>query len=376
MRAGGVNFKDVLIALGIYPAGARIGNEAAGVVLEVGPGVGDLTPGDRVTGLFSGAFGPLAVTDSRLVARIPDSWSFVQAASMPLGLLTAYYALVDLADVQPHERLLVHSAAGGVGMAAVQLARHLGVEVFATASIGKWRTLEEQGLDAAHIASSRELSFKQRFLDATADQGVDVVLNSLAREFVDASLELLPRGGRFVEMGKTDVRDPAVLAAEHEGVLYRAFDLMDAGPARIEEMFVALMDLFERGVLKLPPIRVWDVRRAPEALRFMSQARHVGKIVLTVPVSHPDMRGTVLITGGTGGLGALLAKHLVIEHGIRNLLLVSRAGEAAPGARGLARELTERGASVRIVSCDVSDREQVASGDRLGRRGVRALRGG
>jgi acyl transferase domain-containing protein/D-arabinose 1-dehydrogenase-like Zn-dependent alcohol dehydrogenase len=359
VRAAGVNFKDVLLALGVYPGGGTIGNEAAGVVLEVGPGVGRLAPGDRVTGLFSGAFGPLAVTDSRLVAPIPDDWSFAQAASMPLTFLTAYYALVDLADIQPGERLLVHSAAGGVGMAAVQLARRLGVEVFATASPRKWRTLEEQGLDAAHIASSRDLAFKERFLDATSAEGVDVVLNSLAREFVDSSLELLHGGGRFVEMGKTDVRDPAVLAAEHEGVVYRAFDLIEAGPERIEEMFVALMDLFAQGELRLPPIRVWDVRRAPEALRFMSQARHVGKIVLTVPVSHPDPGGTVLITGGTGGLGALLARHLVVERGARSLLLVSRAGEAAAGADGLARELEDLGASVGVLSCDVSDREQL-----------------
>jgi acyl transferase domain-containing protein/NAD(P)-dependent dehydrogenase (short-subunit alcohol dehydrogenase family)/D-arabinose 1-dehydrogenase-like Zn-dependent alcohol dehydrogenase/acyl carrier protein len=359
VRAGGVNFKDVLIALGMYPGEASIGNEAAGVVLEVGPGVTDLAPGDRVTGLFSGGFGPQAITDSRLLAKMPVQWSFAQAASMPLVFLTAYYALVDLADMQPRERLLVHSAAGGVGMAALQLARHLDVEVFATASSGKWPTLENQGLDPARIASSRELGFKERFLEATGAEGVEVVLNSLAREFVDASLELLPRGGRFIEMGKTDVRDPLDIAREHQGVVYRAFDLMDAGPARIKEMFLVLMDLFERGVLELAPMRVWDVRRAPEALRFMSQARHVGKIVLTVPVSRPESEGTVLITGGTGGLGAMLARHYVTERGARNLLLVSRSGQAAPGAARVREELQELGASVRIAGCDVSDREQL-----------------
>jgi candicidin polyketide synthase FscE len=359
VRAGGMNFKDVLIALGMYPGGGTIGNEAAGVVLEVGAGVEGLVPGDRVMGLFAGAFGPVAITDSRLLAGIPEDWSFVEAAAVPLVFLTAYYALVDLADVQPRERLLVHSAAGGVGMAAAQLARHLGVEVFATASAGKWAVLEEQGLEATHIASSRDLDFRERFLGETAGRGVDVVLNSLAREFVDASLELLPRGGRFVEMGKTDVRDPAEVAGAHEGVLYRAFDLMDAGAERIAEMLASLVDLFERGVLELPPIRVWDVRRAPQAMRFMSQARHVGKIVLTVPVSRSGDEGTVLITGGTGGLGAVLARHMVVDRGVRNLLLVSRAGEAAPGASLLREDLSGLGASVRIASCDVSDREQL-----------------
>jgi acyl transferase domain-containing protein/acyl carrier protein len=359
VRAAGVNFKDVLIALGMYPGEATIGNEAAGVVLEIGTAVKDLVPGDRVTGLFSGAFSTIAVTDARLVARIPADWSFAQAASMPLVFLTAYYALTDLAAARPGERLLVHSAAGGVGMAAVQLAGYLGLEVFGTASAGKWGVLEEQGLQATHIGSSRDLSFRERFLEQTAGAGVDVVLNSLTGELVDASLGLLGSGGRFLEMGKTDVRDAAELAAEHEGVHYRAFDLMDAGPERIAEMLAALMGLFEDGALKLPPIRAWDVRRAPEALRFMSQARHVGKIVLTTPSRGFGADGTVLITGGTGGLGSLLAKHLVVRHGVRNLLLASRAGEAAAGAQELRSELAGLGASVRIVACDVSEREQL-----------------
>jgi acyl transferase domain-containing protein/acyl carrier protein len=360
VRAAGVNFRDVLIALGLYPGeDMLLGGEAAGVVMETGAAVEGLAPGDRVMGLFSGALGPLAVTDGRLVVRMPEHWTFAQAASMPVAFLTAYYALFDLADLQSHQRLLVHSAAGGVGMAAVQLARHLGIEVLGTASSGKWGVLEQCGLDTAHIGNSRELSFRDGFLETTDGDGVDVVLNSLVGDFVDASLDLLPRGGCFLEMGKTDVRDPAQVADEHEGVVYRAFDLMDAGPARIEEMLTTLVELFERGALKLPPIRVWDVRHTPDALRFMSQARHVGKIVLTLPASRLASDGTLLITGGTGGLGAVLARHLVVAYGVRNLLLASRAGAAAPGARRLREELEELGASVRIVGCDVSDRDQI-----------------
>ncbi|MGY5138634.1 polyketide synthase dehydratase domain-containing protein, partial [Streptomyces nigrescens] len=191
VRAAGVNFRDVLNALGMYPGEAgALGSEGAGVVLEVGAGVHDLQPGDRVMGMFFGAFGPLAVADRRLLARIPDGWSFAQAASVPVVFLTAYYALVELAEVQAGESVLVHSAAGGVGMAAVQLARHLGAEVFGTASPGKWETLRSSGLDEAHLASSRDLDFERSFLATTAGRGVDVVLDSLAREFVDASLRL------------------------------------------------------------------------------------------------------------------------------------------------------------------------------------------
>ncbi|MGW9434308.1 zinc-binding dehydrogenase, partial [Streptomyces decoyicus] len=300
VRAAGVNFRDVLNVLGTYPGDAgALGLEGAGVVTETGPGVVGLAPGDRVMGLFPYAFGPVAVADERMVVRVPEGWSFAQAASVPVAFLTAYHALVELGGVRSGESVLVHAGAGGVGMAAVQLARHLGAEVFATASPGKWGTLRALGLDDAHIASSRELDFEGSFLAATGGRGVDVVLDSLAREFVDASLRLLPRGGRFLEMGKTDVRDPAQVAAEHEGVRYQAFDLIEAGPDRIAEMFAQVRELFEGGVLEPLPVTAWDVRKAPEALRYLSQARHVGKVVLTMPVPL-DADGTVLVTGGTG----------------------------------------------------------------------------
>ncbi|MGW3013544.1 type I polyketide synthase, partial [Streptomyces sp. NPDC001219] len=357
VRAAGLNFRDVLNALGMYPGEAvALGIEGAGVVTEVGPGVTGTAPGDRVMGLFTQSFGPLAVADARTLARVPEGWSFAQAASVPVVFLTAYYALVDLGELQAGESVLVHAAAGGVGMAAVQLARHLGAEVFGTASPGKWETLRGSGLDEGHIASSRDLDFERSFLAATAGRGVDVVLDSLAREFVDASLRLLPRGGRFLEMGKTDVRDAQEVAAAHEGVRYQAFDLFDAGPERIGEMLTALVGLFEQGVLRPLPLTAWDVRKAPEAFRHLSQARHVGKVVLTMPVPL-DAEGTVLVTGGTGGLGSVVARHLVTEHGVRHLVLSSRRGPQAPGAEALRDELTALGAEVTVTACDTADRE-------------------
>jgi acyl transferase domain-containing protein/NADP-dependent 3-hydroxy acid dehydrogenase YdfG/acyl carrier protein len=243
-------------------------------------------------------------------------------------------------------------------MAAIQLARHLGVEVFATASPGKWGVLRGMGLDGDHISSSRTLEFGERFQELTGGNGMDVVLDCLTGEFVDTSLGLLGDGGRFVEMGKTDVRDPGEVANAHPGVLYRAFDLLEAGPGRIREMLDELLILFERGVLRPLPVTGWDVRRAREAFRFMSQARHVGKNVLTLP-GRVDPRGTVLITGGTGGLGGLLAEHLVSRHGARRLLLTSRRGLESEGAGELLERLSGLGAEVEILACDVSDRTQV-----------------
>ncbi|MGV2921901.1 SDR family NAD(P)-dependent oxidoreductase, partial [Streptomyces alfalfae] len=359
VRAAGLNFRDVLGALGMYPGELTLGAEGAGVVLDVGAEVTCLAVGDRVMGLFPSGLGPVCVADAHTVVAMPADWSYEQAAAVPVAFATAYYGLVDMGGLSSGESVLVHAAAGGVGMAAVQLARHLGAEVFATASEGKWDAVRALGVPDDHLASSRDLGFEEHFRTVTDGRGVDVVLDSLAREFVDASLRLLPRGGRFVEMGKTDIRDAARVATEHFAVRYRAFDIVDAGPRRIGEILAEIVGLFERGVLSHLPRREWDLRRAPEAFRFMSQARHVGKIVLTVP-RRPDPGRTVLITGGTGTLGGMLARHLVAERGARRLLLLGRRGPDAPGAAELTAELRAKGAEVTVVACDVADRRRLA----------------
>ncbi|MFI7663622.1 SDR family NAD(P)-dependent oxidoreductase [Micromonospora parva] len=361
VRAAGLNFRDVLIALGVYPGTAVLGGEGAGIVLEAGPGVTDLAPGDRVMGLLPGSFGPVAVTDRQTLVRIPEGWTFTQAASVPIVFLTAYHGLREVAGLREGEAVLVHSAAGGVGMAAVQLARHWGAEVYGTASPGKWDVLQSSGLPNDRIASSRTAEFETAFLAATGGRGMDVVLDSLAGELVDASLRLLPRGGRFVEMGKTDLRDPDLVAAAHEGVRYRAFDLADVAPDRIQEMLADLVKLFERGVLEPLPTTTWDIRAAQRAFQHVSQGRHVGKVVLTIPPQRALADGTVIITGGTGALGGRIARHLVTGHGVRRLLIAGRTGPDADVAATLTADLEALGAQVKIATCDVSDREAVAA---------------
>ncbi|WP_139822315.1 type I polyketide synthase, partial [Mycobacterium lacus] len=363
LSAIAANFRDVMIALGLYPdPDAVMGVEASGVVLETSSETsseqGSFAVGDRVMGLFPEGTGTIATTDQRLLVKVPAGWSHTAAATASVVFATAFYALVDLAAVRPGQRVLVHAAAGGVGMAAVQLARHLGLEVFATASRGKWDTLRAMGFDDDHISDSRGLDFEDKFRAVTGGRGLDVVLNSLAGEFVDASLRLVAPGGMFLEMGKTDIREPGAVAEQHAGVRYRAFDLFEAGPDRIQQILARLAALFGDEVLRPLPVTTFDVRRAPAALRYLSQARHVGKVVMTLPDAWAA--GTVLITGGTGMAGSALARHVVTRHGVRNLVLVSRRGPDAPGAEELVADLGAAGARVQVVACDAADRAALA----------------
>ncbi|MFJ9752639.1 SDR family NAD(P)-dependent oxidoreductase [Streptomyces chartreusis] len=346
IRAAGLNFKDVLVVLGVSVTDG-LGLEGAGVVTAVGPGVTDFTVGDRVMGLTH-QLSPVVVADHRVLAKVPSGWSFAQSATTPVVFLTAHYSLIDLACLKEGERVLIHAATGGVGAAAVQLARLQGAEVFGTASPGKQHVLEAWGLDKDHIASSRDLDFEDKF------GTMDVVLNTLAGEFIDASLRMLGPGGRFIELGKTDPRD----GSSPPG--YHAFDLLQLSPDDICTTFEKLSRLFEQGALQPVSVQVSDVRHTGRALKRLSQARHVGKLAVSLPRTL-DPEGTVLIAGGTGTLGALAARRLVQRHGVKHLVLVSRSGPNAPGAQKLRAGLAGLGAEVTIVAADVADMAALAA---------------
>ncbi|WP_189050841.1 MDR/SDR family oxidoreductase, partial [Micromonospora sonchi] len=352
VHAAGVNFRDVVVALGMVPGLEGLGGEGAGTIIDTAPDVTGLTIGDRVFGLIPDAFGPTAIVDARLVAPIPPHWTYAQAASVPIAYLTAYYGLIELAHLRPGQRVLIHAATGGVGMAAVQIARHIGAEILATASPTKWPTLREQGLHDTHIASSRTLDFEQKF--AT---GVDVVLNSLAGEYIDASLRLLRPGGAFIEMGKTDIRPTDTITTTHPNIHYQAFDLPEAGPDLIATMLRHILHMFTNNQLHLPPKTCFDIRQAPDALRYLSQARHIGKIVLTIPPT-PNPHHTTLITGGNGTLAQLVARHLVHHHGHRNLILTTRRPNTDDLTQ-LVTDLQQHGAHIHIATCDTTDPQQI-----------------
>ena len=361
VKAAGVNFLDVLNALGMVEIPA-FGLEFAGVVTEVGSGVKDLEVGDPVLGLARGSFASEVVVDARQVVRKPEDLSFEQAATIPMTFLTAWYGLHELGAMQPGERVLIHAAAGGVGSAAVQLAQVHGAEVFGTASEPKWQALRAMGLDDDHIASSRDVGFVEHFGKTTAGRGFDIVLNSLASEFIDASLSMLGAGGRFLEMGKIDLRDQAWIDENHPGVTYTVYNLPEAGPELIHEWLVSIAALLTEGTLRPLPLRTFPMTSASDALRFIAQARHVGKVVLVPAEQKPFLRpGAVLITGGLGDLGRRVGKWMACTHGVRDLVLTSRRGMDSPEADAVVHELAELGARATVMACDSADRDCLAS---------------
>ncbi|BCI90854.1 hypothetical protein NIIDMKKI_60600 [Mycobacterium kansasii] len=215
-------------------------------------------------GLFpNNAFAPTATTDHRSVVAVPPGWSYPQAASVPAAYITAYSVLIDIAQVSAGQRVLIHSAAGGVGQAAIRIAAHLGAEVFATAHPAKHHILRGLGIPEDHIASSRTLDFGDTFAAAGGGRGMDVVLNSLRGEFVDASLHLVAPGGRFVEIGKTDIRSAADVAQTHPGLSYHAYDLSAATPEQVQHAWAGVRELISGGVIAPLPVTRYGLLRAP-----------------------------------------------------------------------------------------------------------------
>ncbi|MET9487045.1 type I polyketide synthase [Nocardia sp. NPDC006630] len=355
-RAAGLSFPVALTGVGAGTGTpTRLVHEAAGVVLAVGADVTGIATGDRVFGLFD-EIAATAATDHRLLAVVPAAWSFAQAAAAPVAYLTALHGLRDIAAAQSGERVLVHAATGGVGTAAVNLARHLGLEVFATASTPKWDVLRGMGFAEDHIADSRSGQFATQF---ASERGLDIVLNLLPGNRTGDSLGLLSATGRFVEIARDAVREPEAVRAE-SGVSYASFELGALDPNVLGAMLSELSALFSSGALGPLPLTRFDVRHAAAALRHLGEARHIGKVVLTWPSAF-DPDSTVLITGGTGKIGGIIARHLVSAYGAKHLLLTSRSGATAGGIAELIAELGEAGAQVRVAACDASDRDALAA---------------
>jgi acyl transferase domain-containing protein/NADPH:quinone reductase-like Zn-dependent oxidoreductase len=380
VRASGLNFRDVLNVLGMYPGDAGpLGSECAGVITAVGEGVHDLAAGDLVLALAGGTFRSHVVVAATSAYPLPGWLGFDEAAALPLALLTAHHGLHELAGMRKGDRVLIHAAAGGVGMAAVQLALEAGAEVFGTAGSDEKRALL-RSLGVRHVLDSRSLGFAAEILRITDGTGVDVVLNSLADDFIPASLGVVAEGGCFLEIGKRGIWSEARVAERYPSVRYHAYDLADVVARDSGWMRISLDRLlprFEAGALRPPPLHRFPLGSAADAFRFMAQARHTGKIVLTQEAPEAAARirddATYLVTGGLGGIGLRVARWLV-DQGARSIALV---GRSAPGeaARDTIEALRGRGARVTVLQADVASADAVADLLRKMRDSLPPLRG-
>lgn len=371
--ASGLNFSDVMKVLGLYPGlpegAVPLGIECSGRISAVGEGVEDLAPGDEVVAIAPFSFGSFTVSAADLVSRKPSNLSFEQAATVPIAFLTAHYALDHLARLAEGDRVIIHSASGGVGLAAIQLARRAGAEIFATAGTHEKREFL-RSMGVKYVMDSRSLEWADEIREATRGEGVDVVLNSLAGEAIHKGLSVLRDYGRFLEIGKRDIYTGGRLdlGPFRKNLSFMAIDLdraMRERPNLLHGLFRELVEELERGTLTPLPYRVFPISKVASAFRHMAQAKHIGKVVVSLEEDEvsvgPSSEGVVafspdasyLISGGLGGFGLVVA-NWIVEHGARHVVLMGRRGASTSEAKDAVERLRNRGAAVEVAEADVS----------------------
>ncbi len=379
VAATGLNFRDVMWAMGLLPeealedgfAGATIGMELSGHVVAVGEEIDDLAVGDAVMAIASAAFSTHAVVARAGIAKLPRALSPVAAATLPVAFLTAYYAIVELGRIQAGETILIHGAAGGVGLAALQVAKLKGAKVIATAGTREKRRFLTM-LGADHVFDSRSLGFVEDVRSVTGGEGVDLVLNSLFAEAMEQSLSLVKPFGRFLELGKRDYYADSKIGLRpfRRNVSYFGIDadqLLVNAPDLTRRIFMEIGALFEEGKLTPLPYRAFDYDEIGNAFRLMQNAGHIGKIVVLPPVAgrhevtakavrgmKVDPDGVHLVVGGIGGFG-LVAANWLVEKGARRIALCSRRGQPDAETRAMIERWQNGGVAASVHACDITD---------------------
>ncbi|CAF3577742.1 unnamed protein product [Fusarium graminearum] len=374
VKATGLNFRDVMASMALVPV-KGLGQEASGIVLRTGRDATHLKPGDRVSTLDMGTHATVMRADHRVTVKIPDAMSFEEAAAVPVVHTTAYYALVRLAKLQRGQSVLIHAAAGGVGQAALQLANHLGLVVYATVGSDDKRKLltDRYQVSEDHIFNSRDASFAKGIMRVTGGRGVDCVLNSLSGELLRVSWSCLATFGTFVEIGLRDITNNMLLdmrpfSKSTTFSFINMYTLFEEDPSALGDILEEVFKLLGGGILQTPsPMTVYPINQVENAFRIMQQGKHRGKIVLSfpddaqAPVLHVaknsmklDSQATYLFVGGLGGLGRSLAKEFV-SCGAKNIAFISRSGDSTSEAKATIKEITSRGANVKAYAADISD---------------------
>ncbi|KAL8707779.1 MAG: hypothetical protein Q9220_007231 [cf. Caloplaca sp. 1 TL-2023] len=395
VAAIGMNFKDLMITLGQIPFFHEIGIECSGTVTAVGSDVKEIAAGDRVCALAKGAYASLVRTSQHLAVKLPQEMDLLRAASIPVVFTTAWYALIEVGRLAKGETVLIHAAAGGVGQAAVMVAKWAEAEIFATVgSIEKKDfIMQTYAIPETHIFSSRDGSFLPEVQAMTASRGVDVILNSTSGEILQQSWQCLAPLGRFVEIGKRDLMQNSNLEMEKfsEAVTYAAVDLgvlSEQRPLEFERILTEVMAMHSKEQLQLvQPVTVFPISDLGKAMRMMQSGKHTGKIVIeatkdsiVLALPPPAPKGVTndavsyLITGGTGGLGRSITRWLADE-GATNIILASRRGIDQAGVTELVNELNALNVNVRVERCDVANSGQVQTLVRNCRETMPPIRG-
>ena len=371
VQAAGLNFRDVLTALGMLEDPSRrppsFGWECVGEVTARGDRVDSVEIGDTVMGMMPAAMAGYVTAKADLVVRKPDHLGIEEAATLPVAFLTAYLGLVIRGGTSAGDRVLVHNATGGVGLAALQLAQNMEAEIFATAGSSEKRALLRE-MGVLHVMDSRSPDFAEEIMEKTDGQGMDIVLNTLSGPGMAASLSVLAPHGRFIEIGKTDVLNHGLIDLNRfdRNRSYHPIDLaqfIEERPDRAGELLRTVVDMARDGTIRPLPHQAYPMHEARDAFRFMSQARHTGKLVLLddgapVPVDLGDddsvirPGGTCLVTGGAGGIGRFLTGWL-LDRGAGLVVVTGRrkSEDAVPDA--------DPTGNVRYVQADVTDRAEM-----------------
>ncbi len=388
-HAAGLNFRDVMYAMGLLSdeavengfAGPTLGMELSGTVVNVGSAVSEFKTGDEVVGFAPACFSSRVITQTTAISHKPQGWSFEEATTIPTTFFTVYYALKHLAQIQPGEKILIHGAAGGVGIAAIQFARFCGAEIFATAGSDEKRDFVRL-MGADHVMDSRSLAFADDIMEITQGEGVDIVLNSLAGEAITRNLSVLKPFGRFLELGKRDFYENSKIGLRpfRNNISYFGIDadqLLIERPELANRLFKEMMIHFDEGSLRPMPYRSFPATRVADAFRYMQQSRQIGKVVVSFDAAHEqedaipanlivplqktearyycDADGSYLVTGGLSGFGLKTASWLV-DKGARSLVLISRSATVSDESALIIKGLQAQGVQVFTRACDVSDK--------------------
>ncbi|MDN5202950.1 SDR family NAD(P)-dependent oxidoreductase [Fulvivirgaceae bacterium BMA10] len=380
VHAAGLNFKDIMNVMGLLSdeaveggiAGKNLGLECSGKVTAVGKDVTEFKVGDEVMAWSSNSYSGYSIAKSNCVISKPDNLSFEEASSLTVVFLTAYYSLNYLGRINENERILIHAASGGVGLAAIQIAQLAGAEIIATAgNEEKRKYLKSLGIQ--HVFDSRSLGFTDEVMKITEGKGVDIVLNSLSGKGITQSIKCLAPFGRFIEIGKADIYNDAKLALRRFGdnLSYHAVDLdrlMLQKPILGKKMFKDLGELFSSNKLKALPNKIFHITELSDALKYMSKGTHIGKITVKMdqePITmlpsntlELDPEATYLITGGASGFGLSLAK-LLVDKGAKHLALVSRSGCKSEADWEIVRSLENKGVQVHLMKSDITSTKDI-----------------